>query len=99
MKQANMAPGIVGWAMAADLLPLEFHNLSAWNDGQSLRRFVQEGAHATAFHAHKADLRAKTTFVYFKVLGRDLPLTWKDAIARQERQKQIDGLRAGSQQL
>ena len=74
----------------ADILELEFHNLSAWTDGQSLRRFIQEGAHAKAFMAHKQDLRRKTTFVYFKVLGRDLPLTWKDAIARQEQQNKAD---------
>jgi hypothetical protein len=90
MKQANAAPGIVGWSMGADILELEFHNLSAWTDGQSLRRFIQEGAHARALMAHKQDLRRKTTFVYFKVLGRDLPLTWKDAIARQEQQNKAD---------
>ena len=90
MKQANAAPGIVGWSMGADLLRLEFHNLSAWTDAQSLRRFIQEGPHGRAFQAHKHDLRSKTTFVYFKVLGRDLPLKWKDAIARQDQQNRAD---------
>jgi hypothetical protein len=42
-------------------------------------------------------MRRKTTFVYFKVLGRELPLTWKDAIARQARHNQADG--AGSKEL
>ncbi|HWY63256.1 MAG TPA: hypothetical protein VNW15_15245 [Rhizomicrobium sp.] len=91
MKQANAAPGIVGWSMGADLLRLEFHNLSAWTDAQSLRRFIHEDPHGRALQAHKHDLRRKTTFVYFKVLGRDFPLTWKDAIARQKRQIQADG--------
>ena len=91
MKQANTAPGIVGWSMGADLLRLEFHNLSAWTDAQSLRRFIQEGSHSRALQTHKHDLRRKTTFVYFKVLGRELPLTWTDAIARQAQHDQADG--------
>ena len=33
----------------------------------------------------RARREAQGIFVYYKVLGRDLPLTWKDAIARQGR--------------
>ena len=90
MKQANAAPGIVGWALGADLPRLEFHTLSAWEDAPSLRRFIQDGAHGSTLQAYKTDMRRKTTFVYFKVLGRELPLTWKDAIARQARDNRAD---------
>jgi hypothetical protein len=83
MKQANRAPGIVGWALGSNIFTLEFHTLSAWKDGPSLRRFIQEGAHGASLPAHRHDMRRKSTLVYFKVLGRDLPLTWKDALARQ----------------
>lgn len=91
MKQANAAPGIVGWALGADLPRLEFHTLSAWQDAPSLRRFIQAGAHGRTFQAHKSDMRRKTTLIYFKVLGRDFPLTWNDAIARQARHNRTDG--------
>ncbi|HXS06226.1 MAG TPA: hypothetical protein VN723_05495 [Rhizomicrobium sp.] len=91
MKQANAAPGAVGWSLGLNLFSLEFHTLSAWEDAPSLRRFIHAGPHGGALRLHKNDMRRKSTLVYFKVLGRELPLTWKDAFARQERQNQSDG--------
>jgi hypothetical protein len=88
MKQANVAPGNVGWSLGADLFRLEFHTLSAWEDADSLRRFVRDGSHHAALGAFERDVRRKSIFVYYKVFGRDLPLTWKDAFARQQRQNQ-----------
>ncbi len=67
---------------------LEFHTLSAWENAESLRRFVREGGHHLALEEFGQDMRRKSIFVYYRVLGRDLPLTWKDALARQERQEQ-----------
>jgi hypothetical protein len=86
MQQANGAPGIVGWSLGSDLFKLEFHTLSAWEDAESLRRFVRDGDHRAAIEQFEQDVRRKSIFVYYRVMGRDLPLTWKDAIARQERQ-------------
>ena len=83
MKQINDAPGIVGWSLGTDILKLEFHTLSAWEDGAALRRFTHAGSHNDALQAFEKDLRRKSIFVYYKVLGRDLPLSWKDAIERQ----------------
>lgn len=85
MNQANTAPGIIGWTLGMDLLRLEFYTLSAWEDGESLRRFVHNGSHLSALQVFEKDVRRKSILVYYKVLGHDLPLTWKDAIARQER--------------
>jgi hypothetical protein len=87
MKQANTAPGIIGWALGIDILRREFYTLSAWKDAESLRRFVRDGSHKDALQLFEKDLRRKTILVYYKVLGHDLPLTWKDAIARQERRE------------
>ena len=42
----------------------------------------------SALQVFENDTRRKSIFVYYKVLGHDLPLTWKDAIARQERHDQ-----------
>ena len=44
MNQANAVPGIIGWTLGMDLLRLEFYTLSAWEDAESLRRFVHSGA-------------------------------------------------------
>jgi heme-degrading monooxygenase HmoA len=88
MKQANQALGIIGWSLGMDLFKREFHTLSVWEDADSLRRFVRDGSHRAAVEALARDVRRKSIFVYSKVWGRDLPLTWKFAIARQRRQNQ-----------
>jgi heme-degrading monooxygenase HmoA len=85
MKQANTAPGIIGWSLGSNLFKLEFHTLSVWEDAESLRRFVREGNHQAALGEFEQDVRRKSIFVYYKVMGRDLPVMWKDAIARQEK--------------
>ena len=61
MKQANAAPGIVGWSLGSDLFKLEFHTLSVWEDADSLRRFVRDGDHRAAleqFEEIESDLTA-----------------------------------------
>lgn len=47
---------------------------------------MRDGNHQAAIEEFEQDVRRKSIFVYYKVMGRDLPVTWKDAIARQERQ-------------
>jgi len=83
MAQVDAAPGIVGWSLGLQLFGLEFHTLSAWESAASLRSFVHEGGHQAALEAFEQDMRRKSIFVYYKVLGHDVPLTWKDAVARQ----------------
>ncbi len=51
MKQADAAPGIVGWSLGADLFKLQFYTLSAWEDADSLHRFVRDGNHRAALEA------------------------------------------------
>ena len=86
MRQANEAAGIIGWSLGMDIVSREFHTLSAWEDAESLRHFVQDGSHRRAAQAFEGDMRRKSIFVYYRVPGRDLPLIWRDAIARQEEQ-------------
>jgi hypothetical protein len=86
-KQANTAPGVVGWSLAADLLKLEFHTLSAWEDDSSLRDFVAVAPHHDAFAKFATSMRRPTIFVHFPIIGRELPLKWKDAIALQNDQE------------
>lgn len=83
MKQANSAPGIVGWSLGANLPKLEFYTLSAWQDDASLRAFISSADHGAASKKFANDMRAPSAFVHFKVLGRDLPLQWKQAVAMQ----------------
>ena len=82
MKQADAAPGIVGWSIGFNLFSLDFYTLSVWQDNDSLRRFVREGDHLTSLTEFEHDLRRSTTFVHFRLFGRDVPATWKDALQR-----------------
>lgn len=83
MKQVNAAPGAVGWSLGADLLKLEFHTLSAWESAEDLRAFLKAGAHGESTGVFANDMRRKSIFVQYKVLGRDLPLGWKEAVELQ----------------
>lgn len=83
MRQVDAAPGIVGWSLAANLPTLEFYTLSAWEDADSLRSFIRAGAHSRALEAFARDMRRDSIFVQFTVVGKDLPLTWSDAVGRQ----------------
>ena len=84
MKQATLAPGIVGWSLGFNLLTLEFYTLSAWEDDASLKALIKSAEHAAALKQFEHDLRQNSIFVRYRVLGRDLPLTWPDAIERQK---------------
>jgi hypothetical protein len=83
MNQADRAEGIIGWSLGANLPTLEFYTLSAWTDPESLDAFIRSGDHGEALRQFERDLRRESIFVQFTVAGSDLPLTWRDAIARQ----------------
>ena len=76
-KQATTAPGVVGWSLAADLLKLEFHTLSAWEDESSLREFIAAAPHHDAFAKFATSMHRPTIFVHFPIIGRELPLKWE----------------------
>jgi len=82
-KQVDAASGVVGWSLAANLFKLEFYTLSAWEDAESLRRFTHEAEHGAVVPEFKDDMRRKSLFVHYSVMGRDLPPSWKDAVTRQ----------------
>jgi hypothetical protein len=85
MKQADAAPGLVGWSLGANLFKRDFYTLSAWQDAESLRRFVHDGDHLASLAQFEHDMRTRSIFVYYTVKGSELPLSWADALARQDR--------------
>jgi hypothetical protein len=50
----------------------------------SLRTFIRSGEHGEALKMFEKDMRAKSVFVHFTVLGKDLPLKWNKAVALQK---------------
>ena len=95
MKQADAASGIDGWSLGQDLLKLEFYTLSVWQDSESLRHFVKDGDHLASLAEFEHDMRRKTIFVHYKLFGRDLPASWKDAFARMQQHRDAHAKRAG----
>jgi len=95
MKQAVAASGIVGWSLGQNLLKLEFYTLSVWQDSESLRHFVKDGDHLASLAEFEHDMRRKTIFVHYKLFGRDLPASWKDAFARMQQHRDAHAKRAG----
>ena len=95
MKQADAASGIVGWSLGVNIFKLEFYTLSVWQDAESLRHFVRDGDHFAALGEFEHDMRRKSVFVHYKLFGRDLPPSWKDAFARQRQQDAARTQRVG----
>ena len=95
MKQADAASGIVGWSLGQNIFKLEFYTLSVWQDAESLRHFVRDGDHLASLAEFEHDMRRKTTFVYYRLLGRDLPPSWQDAFARQRQHDDDQSQRSG----
>ena len=83
-RQVDTAPGVVGWSIGTNLLKLEFYTLSAWEDLESLERFAQEAEHGAALREFAGDRRRESLFIHYTVRGSELPLSWKEALRRQE---------------
>ena len=82
-KQVDAAPGVIGWSVGANLFKLEFYTLSAWQDAESLRRFAHEAEHGAVMQEFASEMRRESLFVHYSVRGRDLPLSWTEAVRRQ----------------
>lgn len=81
VKQANADSGIVEWSLGFNLFTLDFYTLSVAGQRQPAR-CVREGEHLTSLTEFEHDMRWSITFVHYKLLGRDVPTTWKDALER-----------------
>ena len=84
MGQINDAQGVVGWSLGLNLPSLEFYTLSAWESATDLRSFLGSGPHGQGVEKFASSMRRESIFVQFSVLGRDLPLQWKDGLRRQD---------------
>jgi hypothetical protein len=82
-SQLREARGLVGWSLGANLLRLEFYTLSAWEDLESLMQFAHEAEHGAVVREFAGDMRRESLFVHYTVKGRELPLSWKEAVKRQ----------------
>jgi quinol monooxygenase YgiN len=79
-RQLRTTPGLVGYALDADIFRKTFWTLSAWRDDASLQAFVQSEPHrAVMTRIHP--LMNQPAFAFDRVPGRELPPKW--AFARE----------------
>ncbi len=81
VRQLEATPGLVGYALDAELLRKTFWTLSAWESEVSLGTFAHTLPHTRVIQ----DLHGRmntTTFVTWEVTGADMPVEWEDARTR-----------------
>lgn len=83
MKQLASAQGLLGYSLLAHPLHKRFWTLSAWENAEALRAFVQHPPHVRIMAALTPHMD-KTRFVRWRVQGSQLPLRWDDALRRLE---------------
>lgn len=81
IRQLASAQGMIGYSLLARPLSKRFWTLSAWENEEALRAFVQHPPHVNIMTALSPHMD-KTRFVRWTVKGSDLPLGWNDALRR-----------------
>ena len=74
-RQLARAPGLVGYALDAELGLKTFWTFSVWEDRASLDAFASSDPHR-AITGRLRPLMGPTRFEFFPIPGSGLPLTW-----------------------
>ena len=85
VKQLDTTDGLLGYSFLARPLSKRFWTLSAWQNENAVRAFVQQPPHVRIMAA-LAPHMAETQFVRWTVKGPQLPLQWHDALRRFDRE-------------
>ena len=81
IRQLASAQGLLGYSLLARPLLKRFWTLSAWDNADALRAFVQHPPHVRIMAALTPHMD-QTRFVRWTVKGCQLPLRWDDALRR-----------------
>jgi hypothetical protein len=74
-RQLARAPGLIGYALDAEVARKTFWTFSVWEDQASLEAFASSGPHQAITRRLKP-LTGQTRFEFFQIPGSDLPMTW-----------------------
>jgi heme-degrading monooxygenase HmoA len=74
-RQLAGSPGMVGYALDAQLARKTFWTFSLWEDQASLDAFASSDPHRAIIRRLRP-LMGSTRFEFFTVSGSDLPMTW-----------------------
>ena len=91
-RQLARAPGMVGYALDAELARKTFWTFSVWEDRGSLDAFASSDPHR-AIIGRLRPLMGPTRFEFFPVPGSGLPMTWDQMKAPVRRQQNPDRTR------
>ena len=80
-RHLRTAPGLVGYALLADLRRATFWTVSVWEDEPSLRAFAGAAPHRTVTRRVPARM-GTSAFGSFEVHGADVPVAWRDVMSR-----------------
>ena len=80
-RQLAASPGLVGYALLAELRAKTFWTVSVWEDEPSLRAFAAAEPHREVTRRVPARM-GQSVFRTFAVKGADVPLAWDDVRRR-----------------
>jgi len=80
MTQLAKSRGLIGYSLGAEPMLKRFWTISAWEDRQSLRDFVEQIPHSRIMQ-ELAPHMDKTGFAEWMVRASEIPIPW--AVARQ----------------
>jgi hypothetical protein len=75
-RQLAAAPGLIGYALDAELAKRTFWTFSVWRQRQDLDAFAASDPHRRII-ARLRPLMHETRFEFFPLAGADLPMTWE----------------------
>jgi hypothetical protein len=79
--QLAYTPGLVGYALNAELTRKTFWTVSVWVDETSLSEFAAADPHRRLTRRLQPKM-ARSRFEFFRIRGRALPLTWDEVRRR-----------------
>ena len=80
-RQLAGAPGLVGYALQADIVRKTFWTVSAWTGRDAIEDFVRLDPHHAGMAASRPHMRP-TAFVFWTVRAGDLPVGWDECRSR-----------------
>ena len=75
-RQLAGAPGLIGYALNAELARKTFWTFSVWREQESLDSFATTDPHRRII-GRLRPLMGQTRFEFFPLAGKDLPMTWE----------------------
>jgi heme-degrading monooxygenase HmoA len=75
-RQLAEAPGLIGYALDAELAKRTFWTFSVWRKREDLDSFAASDPHRRII-TRLRPLMGETRFEFFPLPGKDLPMTWE----------------------